>query len=1147
MENLFASAEKRKHPEKSSEGVDTKVNYQDLASKKQRVVAWKYDVFVSFRGEDIRKSFIDHLFKDFKQNGIHAFRDNIDLPRGEEISTQVYKAIENSRFLMIIFSKNYASSSWCLRELVKILNLKQIEKPKHEVRILFYDVKPEVVRKQTESYAEAFAKHQVSNRAEVDEWKEALTMAASLSGWDLNDMTNGYESKFIDCISKDIRKTLCDVPLHVGENLVGVDARLSKLDLERLIGSSKVNMIGICGVSGIGKTTLAKAIYNSMYVYFEGSCFCEDVQGITKRHDLTQVQMQLINKIMKTEDVKIPNKSEGVQVIKQRVACEPILIVLDDVDHHEQLEALAGSHHWFCPGSLIIFTSKDKQLLRSHRVDKIYDVEFLNDREDIELFCLYAFGQTYPTHDFKELSYQVVKCLQGHPLALKVVGNALFEKSARLWRSELDRLQMYPNSEIQQKLRPSFDLLDFDQKRIFLDIACSLTGENIDLSVRVLESINCFADANIDVLVDKSLITISTDDSLQMHELIRSMAREVIREESYRPIYLWGPSDVYALLGENNLTETTKKVEVLVLLLEKSTKTVHIDCKAFSKMKKLRIFKICYPRPEAFGQTFQLSMSMDFGVKFLGNLDFLSNELRLIYWHGYPFKFLPSIFYPENIVAIDLSFSKIKSFWTTPKCFKSLKVMNLRHCRDLTTTPDFTEVVNLEKLILEGCVSLVKLHPSIGMLKKLVMLNMRDCINVRRFPCKVEMESLQVLILPGCLKMDNLSQVSGTLNNLLKLAITEFPSFISSLSNLQVLEIDRDQQAESPTWWTSIFQKQPQSLVLPSLARLRLLTKLKLGNCNISEVCHDIGALSCLYSLDLSENNFTKLPGSLGQLSRLQYLVLIGCKKLEVLPELPSSLIRLSASQCTSLQDLPRLSHRQRILDWRFRHCPKIFQNVTINSKVSMSQTRLMDSSHVSTNQFSFLVKHLGIQSKIRKFFSGSDSDSWRGDKTLSLTLFGKRSIPRWFTNKSKESHIKVELPPNWCFSKFKGYGICVGFKLKESYRKVLLPRFSVNNFDGSSLKEFHAGITRMYEPGFFVLCFIRTCDWRWEKAKNFVTFTFGDSEEIELKEFGARLVCNYDGDLKEEETVLSMIQHLPPTRGYLKLSEGDVYTRVFF
>ncbi|KAJ0916987.1 putative TIR domain, P-loop containing nucleoside triphosphate hydrolase [Helianthus annuus] len=809
---------------------------------------WTYTVFVSFRGKDIRKSFIDHLFKDFKQKGIHAFRDDNELPRGEEISSQLYKAIEESRFLIVIFSKNYASSSRCLRELVKILDCKQNGKAKHEVHIIFYDVKPDVVRKQTGSYAEAFAKHEIFNTTQVAKWKEALSSAANLSGWDLQDMENGYEAKFIDSITKEILVKLCNGPLHVGENLVGVEARVNRLNLIRLIGDVKVNRIGICGIGGIGKTTFAKAIYNMLYIHFEACSFCENVQGTAKQHGLAHVLTQLIDDIMKTRVRLVSSVSQGITILKQAIASKRILLVLDDVDHSDQIEALAGSQDWFFPGSMIIFTSKDKQLLTSHIGEEIYDMVFLNENEAFELFNLHAFGEINPTEDFKELANEVVQYVQGHPLALKVLGRFLYKKTVPEWKSELQRLKVYPNPEIQQMLRLSFDGLSSDQQRIFLDIACSFIGVNKDLAASVLDSCNCFADADIRVLVDKSLITISsTSRSLQMHDLIQSMAREIVRKESDRPgdrSRLWIPTEVYDVLNNNKVTQS---VEVLVLLPEKSCKKVHIDCKSFARMNKLRILKICDLELENLGKMSELKLPYDSKVNFYGSVQFLSNTLRLLYWHGYPMKILPPNFYPENIVAIDFSYSNIQNLWRTPKCFRRLKLMKLKHCYNLTSTPNFTEMTNLEELILEGCVNLVKVDPSIGMLKRLVVLNMRDCIRLSSFPSKVEMDSLQILDLLRCLKGDKLLKVFRTTNTLLELyvdqmAITTLPYIFCTLTNLQVLSLGGHQVVKS-RWWTSVFWpeymkrnlKQPQRRALPYLESLHFLRRLNVSDCNISE------------------------------------------------------------------------------------------------------------------------------------------------------------------------------------------------------------------------------------------------------------------------------------------------------------------------
>ena len=147
-----------------------------------------YDVFVTFRGTDTRFNFTDHLFAALQRNGIVAFRDGNDLQRGESIAPELRRAIEASQVFIVVFSKNYASSTWCLRELEKILECSQL----HGKRVLpvFYDVDPSVVRKQSGNYEKAFAEHEETFKNDsqmVQRWRETLTQVANLSGWDMCD------------------------------------------------------------------------------------------------------------------------------------------------------------------------------------------------------------------------------------------------------------------------------------------------------------------------------------------------------------------------------------------------------------------------------------------------------------------------------------------------------------------------------------------------------------------------------------------------------------------------------------------------------------------------------------------------------------------------------------------------------------------------------------------------------------------------------------------------------------------------------------------------------------------------------------------------------------------------------------------------
>ncbi|XP_073263029.1 toll/interleukin-1 receptor-like protein [Populus alba] len=151
-----------------------------------------YDVFLSFRGEDTRKMFTDHLYAALDQARIHTFRDDDELPRGEEISEHLLKAIRESKISIVVFSKGYASSRWCLNELVEILKCKN-RKTGQIVLPIFYDTDPSYVRKQNGSLAEAFVKHEERFEEKlVKEWRKALEEAENLSGWNLNDMANGY-------------------------------------------------------------------------------------------------------------------------------------------------------------------------------------------------------------------------------------------------------------------------------------------------------------------------------------------------------------------------------------------------------------------------------------------------------------------------------------------------------------------------------------------------------------------------------------------------------------------------------------------------------------------------------------------------------------------------------------------------------------------------------------------------------------------------------------------------------------------------------------------------------------------------------------------------------------------------------------------
>ena len=159
-----------------------------LSSTSSSSRRWIYDVFLSFRGKDTRNSFTDHLYAALQRSSITTFRDNEKLERGKSIAPELLKAIEESRFAIVILSRNYASSTWCLDELAKIIQcMKEMEMT---VLPIFYKVDPSTVRNLKGTFAQAFAKHEKclkGNIEKVQTWRAALNEVANLSGWHSQD------------------------------------------------------------------------------------------------------------------------------------------------------------------------------------------------------------------------------------------------------------------------------------------------------------------------------------------------------------------------------------------------------------------------------------------------------------------------------------------------------------------------------------------------------------------------------------------------------------------------------------------------------------------------------------------------------------------------------------------------------------------------------------------------------------------------------------------------------------------------------------------------------------------------------------------------------------------------------------------------
>ncbi|XP_076898578.1 disease resistance protein RUN1-like isoform X2 [Bidens hawaiensis] len=475
--------------------------------------------------------------------------------------------------------------------------------------------------------------------------------------------------------------------------------------------SSEVLLLGICGMSGICKTTLAEAICKDIKNKFDKTSLIENIKEITKQDDSTNLckfRQKLLDDLLKEKSTRVENVGHGQNLLGTKLRGLKVVIRLDDVNHVDQLTYLARGLEWFGPGSRIIVTTTNRDLLMSHKINDLYWCEEMKPDDAFSLFSQSAFEQSHPAHGYEKLSDDIVKLAGGLPLALKVYGNQLRGKDENYWKDMLEMLKEYPEEEVLGRLEVVYARLNENQRYVFIYIACFLKGRNKDLVKDILRNIGLYSERGITDLINKSLITINPDETVWMHDLLQQMCWKILRMETHR----YDGKHIAIRSHDDTLNLNIRGARTVEVVNQDPYKGEVSDCfidsTCFLKMTNLKFLRIR-------------------NVQFPKGLKYLSNDLRIIEWYGCTLQYLPSKFEPKSIYELEMCSSQLKSLWKKDLELPNLRSINLSFSMNLTGIPNLRSTPNLGKLNLEGCTSLTSLHESVLLHKHIYYLNLKGC------------------------------------------------------------------------------------------------------------------------------------------------------------------------------------------------------------------------------------------------------------------------------------------------------------------------------------------------------------------------------------------------------------------------------------
>ncbi|CAH8358338.1 unnamed protein product [Eruca vesicaria subsp. sativa] len=989
----------------------------------------QHQVFVNFRGEELRYNFVSHLRNAMVRNGVNTFIDTNE-KKGNSLNV-LFERIEESRIALALFSVRYAESQWCLNELVKMKEC--MEKGKLRVIPIFYKVKAYEVRFQRGRFGDVFKNKNLRHVDKKKQWSEALNSVADRIGFCFNG--NSDENIFINGIVKEVKEALSkiqldeskdnsvflskDTSLRLGREsheIYGLKQRLEELEEKLDLDCQETLILGVVGMPGIGKTTLARELYETWQGKFVRHVLIQDIRRTSKELGLDCLLALLLEELLGVSNPDIKSSQGTYASYKCKLLSHKVLIVLDDVSDKEQIDVLLGKCDWIKQGSRIVISTSDKSLIQDV-VDYTYVVPQLNHKDGLGHFGRYAFdhhSNKQRNEVIMKLSKEFVHYVRGHPLALKLLGEDLKGKDDDYWKSLLATLAQNACMCIRDVLEESYNELSQEHKEIFLDMACFRTEDETYVA-SLLDTSK--AASEIKTLMNKFMIDVS-DGRIEMHDLIYTFAREICRrayaQDGNGGYRLWHQEDIIDVLKN---VEEGEKVRGIFLNMDEMKREISLDSCTFEPMHDLRYLKIY-----SSGCPQQCRPSNKINLP--DGLKFSLEEVRYLHWLEFPLMEVPPDFNPHNLVDLKLPYSKIEQIWSDDKDTSKLKWVNLNHSSNLRDLSGLSKAQNLQRLNLEGCTKMETLPHDMQHMRSLLFLNLKGCTSLNSLP-EISLVSLETLILSNCSNLKEFRVISQNLEALYLdgTSIKELPLDIKILERLALLNMKGCTKLKKfPDCLDDL--KALKELILSDCSKLqnfpengeniKVLETLRLDATAITET-PKIASLQCLC---LSKNDqIISLPDNISQLSQLKWLDLKYCKSLTCIPKLPPNLQHLDAHGCCSLRTV---SNPLTCLPTTQQICSTfIFTNC---NKLEMSAKKDISS---------FAQRKCQLLSDVQNCYNVSDSEP------LFSTCFPGSELPSWFGHEAVGSMLEVIMPPHWHDNGLAGLALCAVISFPDSQKQI--------------------------------------------------------------------------------------------------------------